>query len=413
MKQEETTSRQKGQPEEHKTTVREKLCLRIKKSFPANRKTETATMRRWIAAVVPLLLTSGAGLLLLWSEAGHRQKTACHIDCSKYIMQKNDISENENGGQTAVVGDATTPQIHFKNNKEHSFSIGGRNYTIKSEVVDGKSVMLFVKVEDKINVPRDLTENISTERVRHDDTHQVVRGSEFSVMPKTFVPTPRFRHHFTASLVASNITFANVKNNNGALTNPSMLNRYDNGGNNAAGGTLFVPRLSLAGHEEHTEHKAPLTIGLRLGYDITPRMWVESGVQYSKLSSTFVREMGGNRQSTEQALHYVGVPVGVGYRLFDFGRLSFYGVAGAQADFNVKHDGSIESVEKETVKDDVQFSANAALGVQIKLTSNLGIYIEPGTRYYFDNGSDVKNYYKENKLNFNLQVGARWNIGNK
>ena len=136
-------------------------------------------------------------------------------------------------------------------------------------------------------------------------------------------------------------------------------------------------------------------------------------MQYSKLSSTFVREMRGSELTSEQALHYVGVPLGVGYRIFDVGPLSFYGIAGAKADFNVKAKSSIGGVETETAKDDVQFSANASLGAQVKLTPHLGIYVEPGARYYFDNGSNVQNYFKDKKLNFDLQVGARWNIGGK
>jgi opacity protein-like surface antigen len=213
--------------------------------------------------------------------------------------------------------------------------------------------------------------------------------------------------------MASSLAMANSKSTMGVLApqvrfSPARADGFSND-------VSMVNRAQeyVTGFEERTEHKAPLTFGLKLGYSITQRLWVESGVQYSKLSSTFVRDMRGSELTSEQALHYVGVPLGVGYRIFDVGPLSFYGVAGAQADFNVKAKSSTEGVETTAVKDDVQFSANAALGAQVKLTPHLGIYVEPGARYYFDNGSDVQNYFKDKKLNFNLQVGARWNIGGK
>jgi opacity protein-like surface antigen len=228
-----------------------------------------------------------------------------------------------------------------------------------------------------------------------------------------YVRKPRFFQRFSAGVMASSLAMANSKSAAGVLVpqvmlSPSGLSTMGNGGSMIKQAPQYLPDF-----EERTEHKAPLTFGLKLGYSITPRMWVESGVQYSKLSSTFVREMRGSELTSEQALHYVGVPLGVGYRIFDVGPLSFYGVAGAQADFNVKAKSSTEGVETEAVKDDVQFSANAALGAQVKLTPHLGIYVEPGARYYFDNGSNVQNYFKDKKLNFNLQVGARWNIGKK
>ena len=59
----------------------------------------------------------------------------------------------------------------------------------------------------------------------------------------------------------------------------------------------------------------------------------------------------------------------------------------------------------------MQWSANASLGIQFDVIPQLGIYAEPGAKYYFDNGSHIDNVFKDKKLNFNLQFGLRWNIG--
>ena len=86
-------------------------------------------------------------------------------------------------------------------------------------------------------------------------------------------------------------------------------------------------------------------------------------------------------------------------------------MAGAEADYNVKNDTEEEGVKKENAKRDrVQLSGKASLGAQYDITPKVGLYIEPGAKYYFDNGSHVENTFKDKKLNFNLQFGLRFNL---
>ena len=40
----------------------------------------------------------------------------------------------------------------------------------------------------------------------------------------------------------------------------------------------------------------------------------------------------------------------------------------------------------------------------------VGIYLEPGVSYYFDNGSFVETVYRERPLNFSLGIGLRFNL---
>ena len=84
--------------------------------------------------------------------------------------------------------------------------------------------------------------------------------------------------------------------------------------------------------------------------------------------------------------------------------------AGGQADFNVKASVTTEGTETRLKKDDLQWSVDAALGVQYNFIPQLGIYAEPGIKYYFDNGSHIHNFFKYRPTNFNLQVGLRLNV---
>ena len=49
----------------------------------------------------------------------------------------------------------------------------------------------------------------------------------------------------------------------------------------------------------------------------------------------------------------------------------------------------------------------AAVGMQYGITENIGVYIEPGIGYYFDNNSSLETYYSEHPINFTLSFGFR------
>lgn len=62
--------------------------------------------------------------------------------------------------------------------------------------------------------------------------------------------------------------------------------------------------------------------------------------------------------------------------------------------------------DKETVKP-LQFSVSGAVGAQLNATKHIGIYVEPGVAYYFDDGSDIQNDTKGESVHFNIQAGVR------
>lgn len=58
----------------------------------------------------------------------------------------------------------------------------------------------------------------------------------------------------------------------------------------------------------------------------------------------------------------------------------------------------------------LQWSVTALAGVQFSLSPLIGIYLEPGAIYYFDNGSDIETVYSDRPLNFNLNLGIRFSF---
>lgn len=159
------------------------------------------------------------------------------------------------------------------------------------------------------------------------------------------------------------------------------------------------------------KHHAPVSVGMQLAFGIAPRLSMSTGVVYTRTSSDFYPYAPNNDYNVHQVLHYVGIPVGLNYELWSSGGFHAYVMAGAEAAYNVKNDTDEDGTRKQDAKRDrVQFSGKASLGAQYDVSPNVGLYVEPGARYYFDNGSDVENTFKDKKLNFNLQFGLRFNL---
>ena len=148
------------------------------------------------------------------------------------------------------------------------------------------------------------------------------------------------------------------------------------------------------------------TISLSLSDCQFVRLWakvspLESGLTYTLLSSD--AKLADNDQQIEQKLHYIGIPLRTNWNFLDKKLVTLYVSGGGMIEKCVY--GKLGS-EKETVKP-LQFSVSGAVGAQLNATKRVGIYVEPGVAYYFDDGSDIQTIRKENPFNFNIQAGIR------
>ena len=214
-----------------------------------------------------------------------------------------------------------------------------------------------------------------------------------------------------------------------ANSGSNIVNRYSDSGVLADPMPGLFPGPSIAGSDDVTylkaaaykalqkspqgkaEHHAPVSVGMQLAFGIAPRLSLSTGVVYTRTSSDFYPYAPNSDYQVHQVLHYVGIPVGLNYELWRSGGFHAYVMAGAEAAYNVKNDTDEDGTKKENTKRDrVQFSGKASLGAQYDISPSVGLYIEPGAKYYFDNGSDIENTFKDKKLNFNLQFGLRFNL---
>ena len=211
------------------------------------------------------------------------------------------------------------------------------------------------------------------------------------------------------SLYASN-GFGNLTSRNGVLMSQQMLANYDYSAYPAATRAGDSP-VYLANHEERQKHYQPVSFGLTAKIPISSRFSLSSGVVYTRLRTDLTSIVNNNLvYERQQTLQYVGVPLTLQYSVWQWRGLNVYAAVGGQADFNVKACQTDGGVETELGKDKTQWSVNAAVGVQYDIIPMLGVYAEPGIKYYFDNGSSLRNFFKYQPTNFNLQVGLRLNI---
>lgn len=163
-----------------------------------------------------------------------------------------------------------------------------------------------------------------------------------------------------------------------------------------------VPYLRQASKVIDIEHHQPISFGLNVRKGLGSGFSVETGLTYTLLSSD--AKMEGSESKVAQKLHYLGIPLRANWNFLDKKLFTLYVSGGGMVEKCVY--GKLGS-EKENVKP-LQFSVSGAVGAQINATKKVGIYVEPGVAYFFDDGSNVQTIRKENPFNFNIQAGIRF-----
>lgn len=152
---------------------------------------------------------------------------------------------------------------------------------------------------------------------------------------------------------------------------------------------------------KEVKHKQPVSFGISVRKALRKGFSVETGLTYTMLSSEIIYQ--GSAEEVNQKLHYVGIPVRANWSFVDEKRINVYVSAGGVIEKCVY--GKVGS-DKETVKP-LQFSIMSAVGAQYNINNRIGLYVEPGVSYFFDDGSAIETIRKENPTNFTLQAGIR------
>ncbi len=148
-------------------------------------------------------------------------------------------------------------------------------------------------------------------------------------------------------------------------------------------------------------HHAPLSFGVAVGYPLSKRWSLESGLNYTQLTSDLT--MSYSSGSIRQRAEFVGLPLGIKYRAYDLGQLSLYVGSGVQLERCI----SAVLGGKKLDERPWHTSLRAAAALQYNINDWLGFYAEPAASYYLT-PSNINTIRSESTVNFNMSFGLRF-----
>jgi hypothetical protein len=155
------------------------------------------------------------------------------------------------------------------------------------------------------------------------------------------------------------------------------------------------------------KYDIPIAISFAVRKHLTDAWAIESGLTYTYLSSTETYITSESSQKIK--LHYVGIPIKLVYSFVNTKNLSIYAGAGGMGEVCVGGKLIDSKSSHELDISALQWSVFGSVGLNYRFLGHLGLFIEPGVVYYFDDGSDVNTIRKEQPLNINFQIGFRLN----
>ena len=349
------------------------------------RQSRVVSIRRWMAAAILLGALFGGGYLL-WKPVSPTV-VAEVTQPSEKISQSN---KEELLAQDILPAVKATSAEGINPSANHS----GEPETSEKNQLSEEETLSSEEGIQSLQEPQTSQEISGNQPSSQDRPRQTVFPP---TTPEPYQQQKRQHQHVEMGLYAS-AGAGDYQNRNGVMMNPALQSQF---------AATRADQAYLVGYEERQNHDQPISFGLSLSYPLTSRLSLSTGVVYTKLNSDFVTIMPTSQIHRRQSLHYIGIPLTLHFRLWQWRGLSAYLSAGAQADWNIKATSNTDGVDQTITKDRIQWSAGGSLGLQYNPLPQLGIYAEPGIRHYFDNGSTVSNFFKDKPTSFNLQIGLR------
>lgn len=165
-----------------------------------------------------------------------------------------------------------------------------------------------------------------------------------------------------------------------------------------------------------SHHYQPAVWSLAVRYMLDKRWAVETGFNFSRLTSDAEMGTNGNTISERQRIQYIGLPIKGIYQMYTGSNWSIYGSAGLSIEMPVSSkvssqyfvNGHLEATDQTSLHAPWQLSTSVGLGLQYHLTPRIGLFAEPSLQYFLPTGSSIETYRTEHPLLFSLPVGIRF-----
>jgi len=182
-----------------------------------------------------------------------------------------------------------------------------------------------------------------------------------------------------------------------------------------------LTRIEIADHntgriEQQEHHDRPVTFALSVQKSLSGRWSLETGVQYSLLSSRFSMGENGYNVRSRQRIHYLGLPLRMSYRWMEHKRLAAYSSAGAVMHipvYGTMHtsylvDWQSRHSTRSRLTPPLQWQLGAAVGVQYRLSPRCSLFAEPTFNWFIPMGSEIHTAWTERPVMVTCPLGIRF-----
>lgn len=336
----------------------------------------TTFTRRWYWAAAAVLALVGFFALYQYNDS--KQPLQAEVVQQQPVSQQTGETKpvvNEPLQETPVIAVAQT-------NKPHAIQVEEQKPEVQETVVQKEEATIETK-----EVAMTPTNEVATTAEKKTETKQesteVKKTTlDFDKQPLEYTTTPS-RQWSVGINTSSGLLAANALGKMDAL---SYLNDDANS----------IPLNNQTETEYKAEHHLPIRFGLSIYYPLTTRLTLYSGINYTYLHSKFSIKSNPNN-TYDQKLHYLGVPLGLSYRLWSDNHFQLYVSGGAM-------------LEKCLNKKPWQWSIEGAVGAEYNITRPIGFYLEPSLSYYFNDGTSFDHYYKEHPFAPSIEFGIRLHL---
>lgn len=383
--------------------------------------------RRWQAAAAVLILLVSSLTYWFWSSPeADFQNQQLAVEVKDTPLPENRPIQDQVTAEVAMPG-KSEPEMKLTASTDVVLEQAVRKMSVEEEKTDEVIVEEPEKEESKTIKNEMLTETADTQvqqkkrlrASREADRERMKQNAEEAKSKSTR------SSGFSLGVGAGNTPYGSLSTFDGMGSFVARSAYYVSSDLNMApvnnGGLAYSQILlenAAQSPQTSVKHHMPVTIGFSLDWNLDKNWTLETGLNYTLLSSD-IRSGSKSYVEETQKLHYVGIPLKIRRSIWQNRWFSVYAsvggavekcVSGRLESVTVTNGGNRTSERTSLEVDPLQWSVAAAAGAQVNFTSRLGLYLEPGVAYYFDDHSGVETIRKEHPFNFNLQLGLRFHV---
>lgn len=383
--------------------------------------------RRWQAAAAVLILLVSSLTYRFWSSPeADFQNQQLAVEVKDTPLPENRPIQDQVTAEVAMPG-KSEPEMKLTASTDVVLEQAVRKVSVEEEKTDEVIVEEPEKEESKTIKNETLTETADTQvqqkkrlrASREADRERMKQNAEEAKSKSTR------SSGFSLGVGAGNTPYGSLSTFDGMGSFVARSAYYVSSDLNMApvnnGGLAYSQILlenAAQSPQTSVKHHMPVTIGFSLDWNLDKNWTLETGLNYTLLSSD-IRSGSKSYVEETQKLHYVGIPLKIRRSIWQNRWFSVYAsvggavekcVSGRLESVTVTNGGNRTSERTSLEVDPLQWSVAAAAGAQVNFTSRLGLYLEPGVAYYFDDHSGVETIRKEHPFNFNLQLGLRFHV---